>query len=144
MPTAATVEQTGVGKHGGIRWLTNPFQGNGDAGRFIIHFELGLGVFTAGFARQVEAYAKEHAPWDDRTGDARAGLTAKGEQRLVYYAITLYHTVSYGIWLEVRWDGKYAIIVPTLEHMGPQLMIELGVLGMGGIATLGGGRVGFD
>lgn len=136
--TGTPVETTGVGKGGGIRWLTNPFAGNGKAGRFIIHMSVGLAAFTKGFARKVEEYAKDNAPWDDRTGDARDGLKAVGEQRLVTYTITLFHTVDYGIWLEVRWDGKYAIILPTLEHMGPQFMAELAALNMAGIAALGG------
>lgn len=100
---------------------------------------VGLAVFTKGFAREVEDYAKENAPWEDRTGEARSGLKAIGEQRLTTYSITLYHTADYGIWLEVRWDGKYAIIVPTLEVMGPRLMEALGVLDMTGLANLGGG-----
>lgn len=137
--TGGPVGATGVGKGGGIRWLTNPFDGNGQASRFIIHMSVGLAVYTKGFARRVQDYAREHAPWNDRTGDAREGLTAVGEQRLVTYTITLFHTVDYGIWLEVRWDGKYAIILPTLEAMGPELMAELAALNVGGIAKLGGG-----
>jgi hypothetical protein len=32
------------------------------------------------------------------------------------------HSVSYGIWLEVRFSGKYAIIKPTIDYIGPILM----------------------
>lgn len=137
--TGRPVAGTGVGKGGGIRWITNPFREGGSAQRFIIHMRVGLAVFTKGFARQVEDYARANAPWEDRTGDARHGLTAQGEQRLVTYTITLFHTAEYGLWLEVRWDGKYAIILPTLEVMGPRLMAELAALDLGGIARLGGG-----
>jgi hypothetical protein len=115
------------GKAGGIRWHTNPFVGNGRAAMLVLQMEVGLAAATAGFAKEVEAYAKEHAPWHDRTGDARSGLTATAEQRLVRYTITLYHTVDYGIWLEVRWNGKYAIILPTIEHMGHVLMERLSI-----------------
>lgn len=135
----ADVGTSGVGKGGGIRWITNPYRTGGSAGRFVIHLAVGLAAFTKGFARQVEQYAKDNAPWEDRTGDARDGLKAIGEQRLTTYTITLYHTTSYGLWLEVRWDGKYAIIVPTLEVMGPRYMAELAALNLGGIARLGGG-----
>lgn len=84
-----------------------------------------MAAVTRGFGAEVQEYAREHAPWEDRSGDARAGLTAKAEQRLTTYTIVLYHTVEYGIWLEVRWDGTYAIIMPTMEHMGHELMDRL-------------------
>ena len=135
----AAIETVGTGKGGKVTWFSNPYGPGGDAGKFIIHLDIGLLVFTKGFARRVEEYAKENAPWVDRTGGARDGLRAIGEQRLVTYSITLFHTIEYGLWLEVRWDGKYAIIVPTIEHMGPELMAELAALNLGGIAKLGGG-----
>jgi hypothetical protein len=87
----------------------------------------GLAAATTGFAAEVQAYAREHAPWEDRTGDARQGLTAEGRQRLTSYTVVLYHTVDYGIWLETRWDGRYAIIIPTILHMGHELMDRLDI-----------------
>jgi hypothetical protein len=86
-----------------------------------------MAAATKGFAKEVEEYAKNNAPWENRTGDAREGLTALGDQRLTSYTITLFHTVDYGIWLEVRWDGKYAIIMPTMIHMGHELMERLDI-----------------
>jgi len=116
---------TAIGKGGGIRWLSNPFFGSGGQAVLILKMEAGLAAVTRGFGKDVQDYAQEHAPWEDRTGEARQGLTAKAEQRLTRYTITLFHTVEYGIWLEVRWDGKYAIILPTIEHMGHELMDRL-------------------
>jgi hypothetical protein len=119
-----TVKSGAPGKGGGLHWITNPF-GNGAGIKLFLTMRASLAAATIGFAREVEQYAKANAPWENRTGDAREGLTAKGEQRLTSYIITLYHTVDYGIWLEVRWDGKYAIIIPTIEHMGHELMHRL-------------------
>lgn len=76
-------------------------------------------------ADQVRQYMKINAPWEDQTGEARDGLDAEAEVDGFDHAITLYHTVDYGIWLEVRWSGQYAIIVPTIEVMGPVVMAEL-------------------
>lgn len=74
-------------------------------------------------AEAVEQYAQENAPWEDQSGAARSGLTAEHEDvGFLQHAIVLYHTVDYGIWLEIRWNGRYAIIVPTIEHMGPVVM----------------------
>ena len=112
------------GKFASFRWLSNPFdQGFGKA--FEIAFEAGLAEYTQGFAQRVQEYARANAPWEDRSGDARDGLTAKGYYKFTKYEIVLYHTVDYGIWLEVRWGGRYAIIIPTIEHMGREFMQEL-------------------
>lgn len=105
-------------------WGTNPFvKGYGAA--FQVKFHASCAAVTQGFARRCESYMKEHASWKDRTGEARDGLRAEGDFSFVQYTVTLYHTVDYGIWLEVRWNGKYAIIQPTIEVMGPRFMAEL-------------------
>jgi hypothetical protein len=94
-------------------------------------------------AEDIEAWMKENAPWEDRTGDARDGLTAKKVSQGFRQEIYLYHTVDYGIWLEVRWNGKYAIIVPALEHfdsmMGPRLAGLMGGLGFSHLGSLPAG-----
>ena len=68
---------------------------------------------------EIEGYARDNAPWTDRTGAARAGLTAQGSHSGVELELTLAHTVDYGLWLEVIQSGRFAIIMPTLEHYGP-------------------------
>lgn len=74
------------------------------------------------FRDELVDYARSNAPWNDRTGDARAGLDAEfyGDEDAV--GITLFHTVDYGPWLEIRWGGRYAIIIPTVETLGPRLL----------------------
>ena len=74
------------------------------------------------FKNELIDYARSNAPWEDRTGDARSGLDAEfyGDDNAV--GITLFHTVDYGPFLEIRWGGKYAIILPTVEAMGPKLL----------------------
>lgn len=74
------------------------------------------------FAAKIEAYAKTHAPWTDRTGNARQGLFARAYRVASSVIIVLSHKMSYGIWLEVAHSGKYAIILKTLErHYGEVL-----------------------
>lgn len=67
-------------------------------------------------AIELEQQMQNEAPWTDQTGAARAGLRATPFGEGLKQGLYLYHTVSYGIWLEVRWDGAYAIIIPTLEN----------------------------
>jgi len=77
---------------------------------------------TALHARQAVNYARTNAPWTDRTTNARNGLFARAERDAPVYRIIIGHSVPYGVWLEVRWSGRYAILRPTVDHEGPELM----------------------
>lgn len=67
-------------------------------------------------ARRMESYAKKNAKWVDRTGNARNGLRAQSfKVPQVSYQIVVFHQVPYGIWLEVRFNGRLAIIMPTVQ-----------------------------
>ena len=98
--------------------------------RGLAQFELkmreGIEEIALDFAIELVDYAKANAPWSDRTGDARAGLDAQVENGMRGdIVVTLFHTVDYGVWLEVRWGGKYAIIIPTVERKGPELLAKM-------------------
>lgn len=80
------------------------------------------------YAGAIGAAAKAGAPWTDRTSNARNGLTAGAGKKGQTHYIVLAHRVPYGIWLEVRWGGKYAIIEPTLQNYGPRVMGAFGRL----------------
>lgn len=75
-------------------------------------------------AEDILAYAKQNAPWQDRTGDARAGLDVDVSESGGAIYIQLYHQVDYGLWLEVIQNGRFAIIMPTLEQFSGT-MIEV-------------------
>lgn len=68
-------------------------------------------------------WAKQNARWTDRTGAARSGLRTETKHKpKVEHTIYLFHSVPYGIWLEIRFAGKYAIIIPTILDQGPKMM----------------------
>jgi hypothetical protein len=72
------------------------------------------------------AYMKEHAPWTDRTTNARNGLhTVVPEPVRGRHEIIFSHTVHYGIWLEIANSGRYQIIMPAVRHEGELLMRRL-------------------
>jgi hypothetical protein len=77
------------------------------------------------FAGQLQDYARDNAPWEDQSGDARRGLEASVVADDDEMSITLQHTVDYGIWLEIRWGGRYAIIIPSMEQIGPQIYDQM-------------------
>jgi len=76
-------------------------------------------------AKDLESHAKSKAPWENRTGAAREGLTAEVQEERDLIVVQLFHTVDYGVWLEVRWSGKYAIILPTIEQKGPDVLAKM-------------------
>lgn len=84
-----------------------------------------MGVMEQG-AQEIEAYARANAPWSDITGMARAGLVASVEEDDLEIDIVLAHSVEYGIWLETIQAGQYAIIMPTLEMLGPEIIHRAG------------------
>lgn len=110
---AAKVTMTGIDK------LANAIQAHDRkvkrviGGQFLYHRDVAT------------AHAKTNAPWTDRTGNARAGLHStvnvigQGEA----FELLVAHSVYYGIWLEVRFSGKFAIIMPTVNYVGA-LMLE--------------------
>lgn len=73
-------------------------------------------------ATRAVAYARQNAPWTDQTGNARNGLFSTTEHSGKTWRIIVAHSVPYGVWLEVRWNGRYQIIRPTVQHEGPELM----------------------
>lgn len=76
-------------------------------------------------APELQSYAQDNAPWEDRTGMARESLTAEAGLEADGTAyITLAHGVDYGYWLEVIQNGQFAIIMPTLEAYGPRVMAD--------------------
>lgn len=88
-------------------------------------------------APSLEAKAKTDATWTDRTGNARSSLNAtvvvEGKHT---YALVLAGGVKYQIWLEVRFAGRYAIIMPTIRAYAPvvfasftKLLERMGVAG---------------
>jgi len=103
---------------------------------------------------RMEAYAKQKAPWKDRTSNARNGLHAEAVKlqgtgfAANSFAIILSHAVTYGIYLELPHtherdrggaendvsDGSeggtytvpaYPIIMPTINHFAPKVMRTL-------------------
>lgn len=84
-------------------------------------------------ADDVKNYAQDNAPWADRTGSARQGLDVDVYQEGNEIVLELFHTVDYGQWLEVIQNGRFAIIMPTLE------VFAAGIFEAAGAAYLGEG-----
>jgi hypothetical protein len=68
---------------------------------------------------------RSNARWTDRTGNARQGLSGAVFESDEEIALVFFHRVNYGIWLEVRWSGRYAIIGPTMAEIAPQIAQQI-------------------
>ncbi len=80
------------------------------------------------FAPQIESEAKNDAPWKDRTGETRDALfTVVQRPTADLTVIYLSHgkTKKHGKLLELRWAGKYSIVLPTLERYYSPIMTTL-------------------
>ena len=68
------------------------------------------------------------APWTDRTGQARGNLFGIAERpKNKKWLVRIYarHGVPYGVFLELRYGGRYAIIMPTLQRLGPKIIKDV-------------------
>lgn len=74
------------------------------------------------WAVDIENYAKDNAPWDDQSSNARQSLRAWADDRNNRLIIYLSHGVEYGVWLELKYQGKYAIIERTLDRYRTPVM----------------------
>ena len=74
-------------------------------------------------ARKMESWAKDNARWQNRTGNARQGLTGSAVwQDTTTIWIVVSHSVDYGIWLELAKQRKYAILEEAVEQNKDELM----------------------
>lgn len=64
-------------------------------------------------ATRSERWMKSNAKWNDQTGNARNSLSAVAYHEGTTHRLVLSHGVPYGIWLEVRFSGRYAVVMPA-------------------------------
>lgn len=73
------------------------------------------------FAPKIEAWMKQNASWTDRTGNLRTSLYAAVEELVNEIAIYIDYGLEYGVYLEFKNAGRYAIIGPALDYWSPQV-----------------------
>ena len=66
-------------------------------------------------AKLMESWAKENAPWTDRTSNARQGIKGQAYWNSDTIIVTLSHSVNYGIWLELANHRNYAILEKSIN-----------------------------
>lgn len=83
---------------------------------------MAMDMYARTGAQKLESSAKQRAPWTDRTGHARQRLKGTVEGVANGYRLVLAHGVDYGIYLEMSNEKRFAIITPTIQREGPQIV----------------------
>lgn len=109
-----------AGRQSGFYWKSDTLTGNVKAMPSKIDRALAAAVEYA--ATKSEGYMKTNAPWTDQTSNARNGLNTQPFHEGKTHGYHLAHGVPYGIWLEVRWDGRYGIIPQATQQGGMMVM----------------------
>lgn len=101
-------------------WDSTQLQGN--IQKFPGRWDRALAAAVEYAATRSESSMKTNAPWHDQTGNARAGLHTIPFHEGTTHGYHLAHGVPYGIWLEVRWDGRYGVIPQSVQEGGMMVM----------------------
>lgn len=104
----------------GFQWVKTP---SGTIGRTIAkataQMEPALGALAANTGSRGETQMRSNAPWQDRTGFARASLYGRAEGTDVVLGTS---NAEYGVYLELGTSrmAPREIIGPTLDELAPQ------------------------
>lgn len=80
------------------------------------------------WAPTIEQYMQANAPWQDRTGTARRELfTEVIDVAGSMVIILLSHgpNVPYGVFLELKFGGRDAILAPTIDVFMPRIWADV-------------------
>lgn len=101
-----------------IRWTDESLFKNVET--FDSRAQAALSKVTTYYALRAETHVKTRAPWTDRSGNARSGLSAQPFTESNVYRVVVYHSVTYGKWLEIRWGGRWGIIQKSVRELTPE------------------------
>lgn len=80
------------------------------------------------YAPDIEAWMKHNHPWQNRTGAAEAGLHVVIEEMagsMVTLILSHGADVDYGIWLEVKAQGRWGILSTAVDYWAPIIFGEI-------------------
>lgn len=110
-----------------VRWTRSPNLIGAEIRSRKERVRSGLVELAGSHAARAEGEMKARAPWNDRSGAARAGLfgqvTSSGGDAI---EIVLGHTVNYGVFLELGTSKMAArpIILPVANETAPKLAAD--------------------
>ena len=111
----------------GFRWTVPPERAfNELATAYIAAIHGGVAAIANKWAPPIENWMKDNAPWTDRTANARQGLHTDVQNVInLMVRIVLYHGVDYGIYLELKNAGRFAIVNPAIDYFAPRIWADV-------------------
>uniref|UniRef100_A0AAU8AZA0 Type I neck protein n=1 Tax=Dulem virus 36 TaxID=3145754 RepID=A0AAU8AZA0_9CAUD len=82
----------------------------------------GIKAYAQQGAKKFENYAKLNKPWTNRTGHAQQRLVGYTETNPTNTRIYISHGVSYGKYLELAHEKRYAILFPTIKAKSQEVL----------------------
>lgn len=79
-------------------------------------------LYGVAAGRELESFAKADAPWTDRTGHARGGITGASQRTGHTVTITLSGSVRYMVYLELAHGRRWATLWPTLQKHAQRIV----------------------
>lgn len=80
-----------------------------------------VGAFLVMERLEAQNWMRQNRPWKDISGNARRGLRVEVVERGDSWIMYFIHSVDYGVFLELRNGGKYAVIEPGLRRTVPRI-----------------------
>lgn len=84
--------------------------------------QVAIRMYAQEGAKKFENYAKRNRPWTDRTGRARQMLIGWVEVLSDRVKVIIGHGVSYGVYLELCHEKRYAILQPTVNALSKEVL----------------------
>lgn len=113
----------------GMRWQRKPGDAFSDmADDYRRSVEIGVLKIVQRNRIEMSNYMKSNAPWTDRTGNARQALHTALEYKPGVSIVIEFghgHGIEYGIYLEFKNAGRYAIVNPTGDVFAPRIWSQI-------------------
>lgn len=106
-----------------FKWTVSPTQAFvPGAAAYVAAIRRGVWQLAKRYEPEIEQWMKDNASWTDQSSNARQSLNTDVQQvGQDMVTIILAHGMTYGIFLELANQGRYAIIAPSLDLFAPRI-----------------------
>ncbi len=107
-------------------WESNPEDVFKDlVDQFGTELRAGIYAILKRYEPEIEAWLKANAPWTDQTGNLRQSLWADVQVLTHNIMIQFDYGLDYGVFLEFKNAGKFAVITPAYDLFAPRIFADI-------------------